>query len=85
MEQKICQSCGMPMSEDQYGKQADGKVCDQYCIYCYQDGKFAQECTMEEMADFCAPFQVEAGISKTVEEGKEQLMSYFPTLERWKV
>ena len=39
---------------------------------------------MEEMADFCAPFEVEGGRSKTVEEAKAGLMQYFPTLARWK-
>ena len=36
------------------------------------------------MVDFCAPFEVEGGRSKTIEEAKVMLMGYFPTLERWK-
>ncbi|MEZ3426737.1 MAG: zinc ribbon domain-containing protein [Lachnospiraceae bacterium] len=84
MEQKICQSCGMPMLEEQYGTEADGSHNESYCCYCYKDGAFAQECTLEEMVDFCAPFEVEGGRSKTIEEAKVMLMGYFPTLERWK-
>lgn len=84
MEMKICQSCGMPMKEEQYGTNGDGSVNDKYCCYCYKDGEFAQKRTMEEMADFCAPFEVEGGRCKTVEEAKAGLMEYFPTLERWK-
>ena len=83
-ELKICQSCGMPMQEEQYGTNQDGSKNDMYCCYCYKDGAFAQDCTMEEMADFCAPFEVEGGRSKTVEEAKAGLMQYFPTLARWK-
>jgi len=83
MEGKICQSCGMPMMEEQYGTDAGGGLNEKYCTYCYQDGKFTSESTMEEMADFCAPFEVEGGRAKTKEEAKEQLMVYFATLERW--
>lgn len=86
MEQnlKICQSCGMPMQEEQYGTNRDGGKNDGYCCYCFKDGEFTRECTMEEMAEFCAPFEVESGCAGTPEEGKARLMQYFPTLERWK-
>lgn len=83
MEQKICQSCGMPMNEEQYGTNADKSGNEKYCCYCYADGKFVQECSLEEMVDSCAPFEVEGGRCKTIEEAKAALMSYFPTLERW--
>lgn len=83
-EMKICQSCGMPMQEDQYGTNQDGSKNDMYCCYCYKDGAFAQDCTMEQMADFCAPFEVEGGRSKTIAEAKAGLMQYFATLARWK-
>ena len=83
MELKICQSCGMPMQENQYGTEKDGSVNDVYCCYYYKDGEFAQQCSMEEMADFCAPFEVEGGRAKTVEEAKAGLMKYLSTLKRW--
>lgn len=81
---KVCQSCGMPMKEELYGSNKDGSANDKYCVYCYKEGEFVQKCTMEEMADFCASFEVEGGRSKTVEEAKAGLMAYFSTLERWK-
>lgn len=84
MDVKICQSCGMPMQEDLYGTNKDGSANDKYCTYCYKEGAFVQQCSMEEMADFCAPFEVEGGRAKTVEEAKAGLMQYFATLERWK-
>ena len=46
---KFCQSCGMPLTEDVLGTNADGSKNKDYCMYCYRDGKFLQECTMEEM------------------------------------
>lgn len=86
MEQnlKVCQSCGMPMQEEQYGTNQDGSRNDNYCCYCFKDGDFEQKCTMEEMVEFCAPFEVEGGRAKTLEEAKAGLMTYFATLERWK-
>ena len=83
-ELKICQSCGMPMQEDQYGTEKDGSKNQMYCCYCYEDGAFAQECDMEEMVESCASFEVEGGRAKNLEEAKEYLRKYFPTLERWK-
>lgn len=83
MEQKICQSCGMPMQEDQYAKNADGSTNDKYCGYCMKEGSFVENCTMEEMAAFCARFEVEGGRAKSEEEAKANLMQYFATLERW--
>ena len=58
-ELKICQSCGMPMQEEQYGTNRDGSKNHTYCCYCYKDGAFAQDCSLEEMIDFCAAFEVE--------------------------
>lgn len=84
MDLKVCQSCGMPMKEEQYGTDSDGSVNDKYCCYCYKNGEFTQQCSMEEMADFCAPFEVEGGRAKNLEEAKAGLMQYFATLERWK-
>ena len=49
-EMKFCQSCGMPMTEESlYGTERDGARSELYCTYCYQNGAFTQEGTMEEM------------------------------------
>ena len=50
-EMKFCQSCGMPLTEDVLGTNADGSKNEDYCMYCYRDGKFLQECTMEVLTD----------------------------------
>ena len=88
MEQKFCQSCGMPLTEEMKGTNADGSRSEDYCVYCYKDGKFTQECTMEEMIEFCAQFvdEVNKGLPKPVtkEEYKGMMREYFPQLKRWR-
>jgi hypothetical protein len=56
--QPICQSCGMPMNPDQYGKNQDGSPNAEYCIYCYPNGAFSTAETMEEMIEDCIPHMV---------------------------
>ena len=87
MEQKFCQSCGMPLTEELLGTNADGSKNENYCIYCYKDGKFLQDCTMDEMIEHCSQFVDEVNKSLpqpiTREEYKEQMRKYFPYLKRW--
>ena len=85
---KFCQSCGMPLNEHVLGTNADGSKNDDYCMYCYQNGKFTNDCTMDEMIEFCAQFvdEVNKNMPKpiTKAEYKEMMRQYFPMLKRWK-
>ena len=46
---KFCQSCGMPMLPGiAYGTEADGSLSGDYCSYCYGNGAFLGEMSMEE-------------------------------------
>ncbi len=84
MEQKFCQSCGMPLTDQNCGTEADGSPSPHYCKYCYQDGAFTGEMTMEEMIDFCAPMMAQANPGMTEEQAKAQMYKFFPLLLRWK-
>ena len=88
MEQKFCQSCGMPLTDEVLGTNADGSKNEEYCMYCYNDGKFLQDCTMEEMIEFCSQFvdEVNKNMPKpmTKDEYKGMMRQFFPTLKRWK-
>ena len=85
---KFCQSCGMPLNDENRGTNADGSKNDDYCMYCYQNGKFTNDCTMDEMIEFCAQFVVEVNKNMpkpmTKEEYKDMMRQYFPMLKRWK-
>lgn len=81
----ICQSCGMPMQEENlFGKEADGAKNEEYCTYCYQDGAFtAPHDTLESMINTCVPFMVEADPKLSPESARAQLEAFLPTLKRW--
>ena len=87
-EMKFCQSCGMPLNDENRGTNADGSKNEDYCMYCYQNGKFTNDCTMDEMIEFCAQFvdEVNKNMPKpmTKEEYKDMMRQYFPMLKRWK-
>ncbi len=86
-EMKFCGSCGMPLTEEILGTNADGSKNEDYCIYCYKDGAFTGNFTMEEMAEYCSMFVEEynknTGKNLTACQYKEELLKYFPTLKRW--
>ncbi len=87
-EMKFCQSCGMPLNDENRGTNADGSKNEDYCMYCYQNGKFTNDCTMDEMIEFCAQFvdEVNKNMPKpmTKDEYKDMMRQYFPMLKRWK-
>ena len=87
-EMKFCHSCGMPLTDEVLGTNADGSKNEDYCIYCYKDGKFLQDCTMDEMIEYCAQFinTVNEGLPNpiTKEEYIGQMKMYFPNLKRWR-
>ena len=85
----ICQSCGMPMNEaNVFGTNADGSKNSDYCIYCYQNGRFLQDWTMDEMIEHCAKFtnEVNKGMPHQIskEEYIGQMKMFFPHLKRWR-
>ena len=47
----------MPLTRiEDCGTNADGSTSFDYCQYCYKNGKFLQECTMDEMIEHCSQF-----------------------------
>ena len=82
MSNKICQSCGMPIiSNDQLGTDKDGRINNDYCKYCYQNGEFIDKVTMEEYIEICSKYGAQAGMTNA--EMKAHCQKLFPTLKRW--
>lgn len=82
---KYCQSCGMPMgkTDDIYGTNIDGSKNHDYCTYCYKDGLFTSDISMEEMIEFCIPHMISANKGMTKEDAKQMMHEFFPKLKRW--
>ncbi len=79
----------MPLPNDSdCGTNADGSINHDYCKYCYQEGHFLQECTMDEMIEHCAQFIDEVNKQMpqpmTQEEYKQMMRGFFPKLKRWR-
>lgn len=79
----------MPMTApEHFGTEADGTPNNDYCAYCYKEGVFTQECSMEEMIQHCAQFHEEFrhedGRTYTREEAVAGMREFFPHLKRWK-
>ena len=86
MDQKFCQSCGMPLTEEVLGTNVDGSKNEDYCMYCYRDGHFLQDCTMEEMIEHCAQFigAVNEGLEKPItKEETPRWQALKNSLRRW--
>lgn len=47
----ICQCCGMPLDDSTLSREPDGGFNEDYCKWCYTDGKFVYK-SMEELLDF---------------------------------
>lgn len=73
----------MPIgNNNQLGSNKDGSLNEDYCKYCYQNGEFIDDVTMQEYIEMCSQFGAQAGM--TNEQMKEYCSKLFPTLKRWK-
>lgn len=88
MEQKICQSCGMPLNTNEdFGTNQNGGINEEYCIYCFKEGDFTSDVSMEEMIQHCVQYLDEFNKDSETKFSKEQaietMRQYFPSLKRW--
>lgn len=84
-EMIFCQSCAMPMPDEEVmGTNADGSKNRDYCHYCFENGAFAREETMEEMIESCLPFVSKGDPWPDEETARREMGKIFPQLKRWK-
>jgi len=75
----------MPLGPNEpVATEADGSTNPDYCGYCYKDGAFTTDVTMDQMIDFCVPIVVEQVPGVTAEAARAQMAQVFPTLKRWR-
>lgn len=88
MKENFCESCGMPLiNKEEIATNKDGSLNDEYCIYCYKDGEYTVDCTMDEMIEISLEhldeMNKESGTEYTKEEARALMNSFFPKLKRW--
>lgn len=84
-DMKFCQSCAMPMeSLDLHGTNADGSKNEDFCHYCFENGSFTKDETMEEMIETCVPFVSKGNPWPDEDTARKAMRELFPQLKRWK-
>lgn len=77
----ICQCCGMPLDDSLISKETDGTFNEEYCKWCYTDGKFVY-LSLDELIDFLV------GHMSNENWPPERARAYFeaqlPKLNYWK-
>ena len=77
----ICQCCGMPLEDSLISREPDGSFNEEYCKWCYSEGKFAYT-DIEKLTDFLVEHMSNENFPP------EQVRAYFeaqlPQLNYWK-
>ncbi len=60
----------------------DGTETDDFCRWCYDEGAYTYETTMEEMIEDCAP-RMAQNMDWSVDECASLLGAILPNLRRW--
>ena len=85
MPQRLfCQCCGMPLDDDGLlSQEKDGSFNEDYCKWCYTDGKFTYT-SMEELMDRCVPILQEQFPETTEQQLRDMMQKQLPQLKHWK-
>lgn len=79
--QLICQCCGMPLDDSTISKETDGSFNEEYCKWCYTDGKFVYT-SLEQLTEFLVEHM--SNESFPPEQAKAYFEEYLPQLKHWK-
>ena len=78
-----CQSCALPLGKEaDYGAESDGTKSEEYCTWCYPDGTFSGEESLDAFIEHNAPY-VAKGVGISQDEAVSYLAVVLPTLKRW--
>ena len=77
----ICQCCGMPLDDSSISKEPDGAFNEEYCKWCYTEGKFTYT-SLEELTDFLVEHM--SSENWPPEQARAFFESQLPNLSYWK-
>lgn len=79
--QLSCQCCGMPLNDSIISKETDGTFNEEYCKWCYTEGKFTYS-NIDDLINFCAEHMANENWSS--EQVRAYLKDMLPKLNYWK-
>lgn len=79
--QLICQCCGMPLEDLSISREIDGTFNEEYCKWCYADGKFTYS-DLDTLIDFCAGHIANENWSS--QQVRAYMKELLPKLKHWK-
>ena len=77
----ICQCCGMLLGDSSISKEPDGTFNEEYCKWCYTDGKFIYK-SIEELTDFLVDHM--SNENWPAEQARAFFEAQLPRLNYWK-
>ena len=81
--QLVCQCCGMPLNEDNLiSREPDGSYNEDYCKWCYTDGKFAYQ-SKDILLDYLV-VNMPNPDNTDEETRRKQFDLYLSQLKHWK-
>jgi len=84
MKPLICQSCGLPFTDESKGTNRDQTKSEDYCINCFQNGNFVEPSLSLREMEVRELERAEKHENLTLEEAQEAL-KILPTLKRWRI
>ena len=84
-ENKRCQSCGMPLTDESANaaSAAEADPVSEYCSFCFRDGDFTNpDQTLDEMIRSSVDYMT-ANMGFTREKATELSNAVIPKLKRW--
>lgn len=79
--QLICQCCGMPLEDSSISREPDGSFNEEYCKWCYTDGKFVYT-SLAQITDFIVEHM--SNEQNPPEQMRAYLNETLPKLSHWK-
>lgn len=79
--QLICQCCGMPLDDSTISKETDGSFNEEYCKWCYTEGKFVYT-NLEQLTNFLVEHMSNENFPP--EQARAYFEEYLPKLNHWK-
>ena len=77
----VCQCCGMPLEDACISKEPGGAFNEDYCKWCYADGKFVYA-DLAQLIDFLVAHM--ANDQWPAQQARAYFEAYLPTLSHWK-